>query len=90
MLQQDEPDDYVIATGRSHSVAELAALAFEQVGLDWREHVVSETYLYRTAEPQTLVGDARKAAARLGWRPTVSFDEHVAEMVREDLASLQA
>ena len=71
-------------------MAELAAAAFAEAGLDWREHVVSDARFFRPAEPFPLVGDARKAAARLGWQPTVSFAELVREMVRSDLARLGA
>ena len=90
MLQRDEPGDYVVATGRARSVAELAALAFAEVGLDWREHVVSDPRFFRPAEAHPLVGDAKKARAELGWSPTIGFEELVAEMVRCDLADLSA
>jgi len=80
MLQQDAPDDYVIATGELHSVRELVELAFAHVGLDWREHVrVDESLVRRVDHP--IVGDASKARARLGWRPTVTFEQLVALLV---------
>lgn len=88
MLQQGGPDDYVIATGRSTSVAELAALAFAEVGLDWRDHVVSDPRFHRPAEGHSLVGDAGRARAALGWEPTIPLEALVAEMVEADLAEL--
>ena len=82
MLQQDEPDDYVIATGVKHSVRDLVAAAFRHVGLDWREHVETDQTLLRPAEVNTLCGDATKARTKLGWQPKVSFEELVAMMVQ--------
>ena len=91
MLQQDEPGDYVVATGVSHSVEELVAAAFETVGLDWRDHVRSDPSLVRgAAELHRLVGDATKARRVLGWEPEVSFSELVRLLVEADLAALQA
>ncbi len=88
MLQQDEPDDFVVATGESHTVAELAEIAFRHVGLDWRQHVREDPSLKRPAEVDLLVGDAGKARAKLGWRPRVSFDELIGMMVDADVARL--
>jgi len=88
MLQQPEPDDYVIATGESHTVQDLVEAAFAVVGLDWREHVVEDPTLYRPAEVQTLIGDATKARTKLGWVPRVSFRELVSMMVQADLERL--
>jgi GDPmannose 4,6-dehydratase len=89
MLQHAEPGDYVIATGVSHSVEELVEQAFAAVGLDWREHVRSDTSLYRgAAELHDLVGDATKAREVLGWEPEVSFEELVRLMVETDCARL--
>ena len=88
MLQQDEPDDYVIATGETHSVRDFAKLAFEHVGLDWEEYVVVDERFMRPAEVDFLVGDADKAARVLGWRPRTSFGELVEIMVDADLALL--
>ena len=85
MLQQEEPDDYVVATGETHSVAEFCERAFRLVGLDWREHVVVDERFYRPAEVDLLVGDASKARARLGWEPGHTFDSLVGEMVRADV-----
>jgi GDPmannose 4,6-dehydratase len=82
MVQQDEPDDYVIATGELHSVAELVETAFAHAGLDWREHVrVDEALMRGQAELHRLAGDATRARTRLGWAPTVSFDQLVALLV---------
>ncbi len=90
MLQQDEPGDYVIASGESHSVEELVAHAFERVGLDWREYVQIDESLRRgKAELHHLVGDPSKARERLGWRPTVDFKELVCVLVDAELARLR-
>jgi GDPmannose 4,6-dehydratase len=90
MLQHEEPGDYVVATGVSHSVEELVEQAFGAVGLDWRDHVRSDTALYRgAAELHDLVGDASKARRVLGWRPEVSFEELVRLMVETDRTRLQ-
>ena len=91
ILQQDEPDDYVIATGVTHSVRDLVELAFEHVGLDWREHVTVDESLRRgKAELHNLVGDASKARERLGWEPTVDLRGLVAMLVDADLEQLRA
>ncbi len=90
MLQHSEPGDYVVATGVSHSVEELVEHAFAAVGLEWRDHVRSDPFLYRgAAELHDLVGDASKARSVLGWRPEVSFDELVRLMVEADRVRLQ-
>lgn len=89
MLQQDEPDDYVIATGETHSVREFAELAFAHVGLDYRDYVVQDPRFMRPAEVDLLVGNAAKARARLGWAPRTTFQELVRRMVDADLALLQ-
>ena len=86
MLQRDTPRDYVIATGETHSVREFCELAFAQVGLDWRDHVVLDPGLLRPAEVESLVGDASAARRDLGWEPTVGFDELVRIMVEADMA----
>lgn len=90
MLQQPEPRDYVIGTGVTHSVRELVELAFEHVGLDWREHVVIDQAHLRPAEVDLLIADPSKAKAELGWEPTVSFAELVRMMVDADLERLAA
>jgi len=84
MLQQDHPDDYVIATGETHSVQEFAELAFKYAGLDYREYVVTDKEYYRPAEVDLLVGDPSKAHAELGWRHNVCFEELVYAMVAND------
>jgi GDPmannose 4,6-dehydratase len=85
MLQQDKPDDYVVATGVKHSVRELVEVAFGHVGLDWRRHVETDPKLFRPAEINTLCGDADKARRVLGWKPKVSFDQLIRMMVDADL-----
>jgi GDPmannose 4,6-dehydratase len=89
MLQQDEPDDYVIATGETHSVRELCEVAFGHLGLDYQDYVTSDPKFYRPAEVDQLVGDARKARKMLGWEPKVSFEELICMMVDADLEALQ-
>jgi GDPmannose 4,6-dehydratase len=86
MLQQDDPDDYVIATGESHSVRDFAALAFDHVGLDWEKYVKIDERFMRPAEVPDLRGDASKARARLGWAPETSFEALVHMMVEADVA----
>jgi GDPmannose 4,6-dehydratase len=91
MLQADEPDDYVVATGETHSVADLVTIAFEHVGLDWREHVLVDESLTRgRSEIWEQVGDAAKARARLGWKPEIGFAELVRSMVDADLERLRS
>jgi GDPmannose 4,6-dehydratase len=85
MLQQDEPEDFVIATGISHSVQHLIQAAFDHLGLDWEEYVKIDPKLLRPAEVDYLVGDAKKATAKLGWQPKVTFEELVKMMVDSDL-----
>jgi GDPmannose 4,6-dehydratase len=85
MLQQDEPDDYVVAMGEEHSVQEAAAIAFAHVGLDWRAYVREDRSLIRPAEVDHLIGDSAKARQRLGWRPTVGFQQLIEGMVDADL-----
>jgi GDPmannose 4,6-dehydratase len=91
MLKQPEPDDYVIASGESHSVRELAAAAFSRVGLDWEDHVrIDESLVRGKAELYDLVGDPSRARERLGWSATVDFDELVNLLVDADLERLRA
>lgn len=85
MLQQDTADDYVIATGQTHSVGELVEVAFAHAGLDWRKHVKIDPALLRPAEVDLLIGDASKARQRLGWTPTVDFESLIKMMVDADL-----
>jgi GDPmannose 4,6-dehydratase len=88
MLQQDEPDDYVIATGETHSVRELVEVAFGHVGLDWKKHVTLDQRFLRPAEVDLLIGTPEKAKAKLGWTPTVDFTGLVTMMVDADLGRL--
>lgn len=88
MLQQPEPDDYVIATGLTHTVQRLVELAFGAVGLDWRTYVKIDPALVRPAEVDLLIGDPSKAKAKLGWTPEVSFEQLVEMMVKSDLEKL--
>ncbi len=89
MLQEDAPEDYVIATGISHSVRDLVETAFRHVGLDWQAHVDTDPALLRPAEVEHLIGDASKAQRVLGWQPTVGFEGLVAMMVDADIERLQ-
>jgi GDPmannose 4,6-dehydratase len=88
MLQQDEPDEYVIATGETHSVREFVETAFGYVGLDWHEYVKSDSQLYRTAEVDLLIGNPAKAKTKLGWAARVDFASLVREMVEADCREL--
>jgi GDPmannose 4,6-dehydratase len=91
ILQQNEPDDYVIASGVTHSVRDLVECAFEHVGLDWREHVEVDDSLRRgKAELHNLVGDPTKARERLGWEPSIDFRGLVHLLVDADLQRLRA
>ena len=85
MLQEDEPDDYVIATGTSRTIREFCEVAFAHAGLDWRQYVVVDERFLRPAEVHTLLGDATKAREKLGWEPEVGFEEMVQQMVDWDL-----
>jgi GDPmannose 4,6-dehydratase len=89
MLQQPTAQDYVVGTGETHSVQELVELAFSHVGLDWREHVVSDPKYYRPAEVDLLQADPQKARRELGWKPQVGFPELVSMMVDADLERLR-
>jgi GDPmannose 4,6-dehydratase len=90
MLQQDQPDDYVIATGETHSVQELVETAFGHVGLDWHDFVVQDPRFMRPAEVDMLVGDPSKAGRVLGWEPKVTFTGLIQMMVEADLALLKS
>jgi len=89
MLQQDEPDDYVIATGATHSVERLLEVAFAHVGLNWRDYAVQDQRFMRPAEVDLLVGDPTKAKQALGWTPQISFEELIGMMVEADLKKLR-
>ena len=90
MLQQDQPDDYVVATGVSHSVRELIEIAFARVGLDWQRYVRIDPALIRPAEVDHLLGDPTKARTQLGWTPQVDFRALVEMMVDADMARVSA
>jgi GDPmannose 4,6-dehydratase len=90
MLQQDSPDDFVVATGETHSVRELLEVAFEYVGLDYRDHVRVDERFLRPADVDQLVGDATKARQKLGWEPEVTFEELIRMMVDADLELLES
>lgn len=89
MLQQDKPDDYVIATGETHSVKEFVELAFRYVGLNWKDYIVVDKTFYRPAEVYLLKGDYSKAKRKLGWKPKVKFQDLVKMMVDADLERLK-
>jgi GDPmannose 4,6-dehydratase len=89
MLQQDEPDDFVIATGETHSVRRLCEVAFGYVDLNYEDYVVVDKKFYRPAEVDLLIGDCSKAKAQLGWEPQVNFEALIGMMVEADLAALQ-
>jgi GDPmannose 4,6-dehydratase len=89
MLQQDEPDDYVVATGETHSVQELCEVAFGYLDLDWQKYVVCDPQFFRPAEVDLLVGDPSKAHAKLGWGPSISFEELIRLMIDADMQALQ-
>ncbi len=90
MLQQKEADDYVLATGQTHRVEEVVAVAFATAGLDWRRHVRHDPGLVRRGEPRQLVGNAAKARQRLGWQPRIGFEEMIREMTTTALEELEA
>ena len=89
MLQQDEPDDYVVSTGKTHSVERLLEVAFGHVGLNWRDYAVQDQKFMRPAEVDLLVGDPSKARDALGWQPDVTFEELIGMMVEADLKKLR-
>jgi GDPmannose 4,6-dehydratase len=91
MLQQDEADDYVVATGETHSIRELLEIAFAHVGIDdWEDKVLQDPRFFRPAEVDLLIGDPTKAREKLGWSPTVAFEELVRMMVDSDLEQTKA
>jgi GDPmannose 4,6-dehydratase len=88
MLQQPEPDDYVVATGETNSVQDFVEQAFQCVGLDWRKYVTTDDRLFRPAEVELLIGNAAKAKEILGWQSTVKLPELIREMVESDCAAV--
>ena len=90
MLQQDEPDDYILASGIGHTVAEFAEAAFARVGLRAEDHISTDTSLRRPPEPTPRVGDPKRARERLGWSPTLSFEQLVERMVEADLRAFES
>jgi GDPmannose 4,6-dehydratase len=88
MVQQDEPGDYVVASGETHSVRELCQVAFDHAGLDWQDHVALDERLLRPAEVDVLLGDASKARETFGWKPQLGFEELIAMMVDADVRAL--
>ena len=90
MLQQDEPDDYVVGTGVTHSVREFVRKAFARAGLNWEDRVEVDSNLIRPAEVEHLRADASKARSKLGWEPEISFDGLINMMVDADLERLSA
>jgi GDPmannose 4,6-dehydratase len=88
MLQQDQPEDYVVGTGQTHSVEDFVRIAFDHVGLDWRRHVVIDPQFYRPAEVDLLLADPGKAHKQLGWQPEVTFEQLVKTMVDADVLGL--
>ena len=90
MLQQDAPDDYVVATGEAHSVQKLVEVAFAHAGLDWKQHVTVDPRFLRPAEVDHLIGSPAKAQAKLGWTPEVGFEALVKMMVDADIQRLRS
>jgi GDPmannose 4,6-dehydratase len=90
MMQQDEPDDYVLATGESHSIRQFLEIAFDEVGIEnWEDYVTQDPRFFRPAEVEVLRGDATKSQEKLGWTPKTSFEQLVRKMVRHDVALIQ-
>ena len=90
MLQQESPEDFLVATGETYSVEEFLGEAFGCVDLDWHDYVVQDPRFMRPAEVDLLVGDPSKAGAKLGWEPTVTFPELVKMMVESDMALIES
>jgi GDPmannose 4,6-dehydratase len=89
MLQHDHPDDYVLCTGKTHAIRDFCQIAFDYVGLDFRDYVKRDPRFYRPVEEKQLVGDPQKLHDQLDWRPKVSFEELVRMMVDADLRALK-
>ena len=90
MLQQNEPDDYIVATGETHTIREFLEVAFSYVDMDWKNYVEIDTRYYRPSEVDVLQGDFSKAKTRLGWEPKIRFNELVRLMVDADIKLLEA
>ena len=90
MLQQESPEDFVIASGESHTVREFCELAFAEAGLNFRDHVVKDENFYRPAEVDSLVGDSTRARQILGWQPEYDFQQLIKDMVHNDLELLES
>jgi GDPmannose 4,6-dehydratase len=90
MLQQSQPEDYVVASGESHSVRDVCRIAFEELGLDYKNYVREDPALFRPSEPFDLVGDASKARRQMGWTPQITFREMICQMVANDMALANA
>jgi GDPmannose 4,6-dehydratase len=88
MLQQDQPDDFVVATGETHSVQEFVEMAFGIAGLDYRDYVKTDVRLHRPAEVDILIGDPAKARTKLGWKSRTSFRQLVQQMMESDCAAV--
>jgi GDPmannose 4,6-dehydratase len=88
MLQQDKPDDYVVATGETHSVRRFCEIAFGHVGLNWEDHVTIDEKFFRPAEVDLLIGDSTKARTTLGWKPRTPFEDLVTMMVDADMKTV--
>ncbi|HQX53777.1 MAG TPA: GDP-mannose 4,6-dehydratase, partial [Planctomycetaceae bacterium] len=90
MLQQEEPDDYVLATGESRTIRDLLQVAFDHVGLKWQDYVKIDQRFKRPADAHELLGNPAKAIAKLGWQPTVTFEQLIGLMVDEDLKAVNS
>ena len=88
MLQQEKPDDYVLATGESRTIRDLLQVAFDHVGLKWQDHVRIDQRFKRPADAHELLGNPAKAISKLGWKPTVTFEQLICMMVDEDLKAV--
>jgi GDPmannose 4,6-dehydratase len=88
MLQHDQPDDFVVATGQSHTVREFCEMAFAEAGLDYKDYVIQDKQFYRPAEIESLIGDPTRARTELGWQPEFDFRSLVKDMVRNDLTTM--
>ena len=88
-LQQKEPDDFVLSTGVTHTVSDVVRIAFESVGLDWHQYVKQDPRFMRPSDSKLLVGNSVKAARMLGWKPEITFESMIQEMVQSEMASVK-